>query len=261
MSRYPVRPPIQPRPSFPPQVILPPIGRIDPQIAQGLFSVINTGQIGDIKEYLDHNHMHANVTDDKGRSPVHVAILIDKDLTDELSLLSIIKLLVSYQSPIHTPDFQNNWQIHLAVDKQYLEIVKYLVSKGSTLDTMDASGNTCLQLAITGASTDCPVENANKPQELITYASTNADSSLKLNALVVEIVDKMKHNTNVQNDLTNLTSAIRELPDIDESVKTAITNKLTSRVENVSVDTVYQDIYRTMNDRYGMFLNGQTIFK
>lgn len=256
MSRYQARP-------APPtnQVILPSFGRIDSQLSEGLFAVINTGQINDIKSYLVTNHIHANVYQaNTQRSPIHVAILITPSLSDELSILDIIKLLVNYQAPIHTPDYQNNWPIHLAITQNYPRIVAYLVSKGAPLDTKDAGGNNGLQVAIAGKSVECPISENTNVEPLITYPTTD---NPQLNDLIIAVSNRMKSDPVVVSDLNRLTEAIIQIPkenvDLQNRIQRVLSEGRNTAEQIQILETVYSEYFQRILTSYGQFLNPLSI--
>jgi len=267
MARY------QPRPPPINQITLPPIGKIETSISEGLFAVINTGVYIDIENYINRNNMSANVRQSiTDRTPVHVALLIDPSLADQLNILDIVRLLFDKQSPIHTPDYQNNWQIHFAIDKQYDIIVKYLVSKGAKLSEQDAVGNNGLQVAVIGKTINCPLENDDKPEPLITYPADQKSNNI-LNELIAEITKLMKNDpgttttASVGDDLKQLTTIIARIPEADSDAQKDLINRVkrsisstdyqsqTSAQQIQDLENIYLDYYRKMNTTYGQFLN------
>ena len=223
MSRYQYKPQIHN-----------PEKRVSNEIIGQFLTVVKTGDIDRIREFVIKNNLKGNLrsgsssfkdqskggdqpsTSAKGETAIHVVLQLDDTVANPAAKLEIIKYLASIGAPLEYPDGNNRWPIHLAVETQSPEIVRYFVKHTTQLNRRDASGNNPLHLAVNGRSTPCPEFISPKP--LVEPSPVN---QLQLNNTYRQaekyIVNYLSNDPVARQKLLDISDAILGIPEMNRN--------------------------------------------
>ena len=139
-----------------------PILSISKEKADELFSLINTMDTQQIKQFSMINSINLNVESSvNGDNLIHRVLTLNNSLKKEFHRLNMIKFL--YQNGVNPdkPNKENQTPLHLACKEQYFSIVEFLVSIGVDLNFKDNIGFTPFHYALMGK-----IELYNEPREI-----------------------------------------------------------------------------------------------
>ncbi len=145
---------------------------VDPNITQGNEDEELKKTYKYFRKYLDVNYALNSVGSiNVCRTPLIIA--------SKLGYLSIVKLLVQYNSDINQQDSLGFTPLMFAAKEGHLEIAKYLLELTADIKLKELSGKTALQLAID--------ENRSKVVELFATQPKSSKKKIDLEALVFAI--------------------------------------------------------------------------
>jgi len=139
-----------------------PILSISKEKADELFSLINTMDTQQIKQFSMINNITLNVESSvNGDNLIHRVLTLNNGLKKEFHRLNMIKFL--YQNGVNPdkPNKENQTPLHLACKEQYFSIVDFLISIGVDLNFKDNIGFTPFHYALMGK-----IELYNDPKEI-----------------------------------------------------------------------------------------------
>lgn len=157
------------------------------------YSKIRSNDISFIQHFLLNST--ANIVDQLGNSPLHVAIQNDADMTQE-QIINLLQLFItSSNGQINTQNSERVTPLHLACQKQYEQVVKFLVDTNKIDPNLrDKFGRTALHYLIIGNQTDCSKISHNKKSEkaLIKTTYVNKENDDLIDAMNKYIEDNLQ---------------------------------------------------------------------
>jgi hypothetical protein len=174
-----------------------PILSIPKEKTDELFSLINTMDTQQIKQYTIINSINLNVEQSvSGDSLMHKVILLDNSLKKEFHRLNMIKFL--YQNGVNPdkPNRNNQTALHLACIHQYYTIVEFLVSIGVDINFKDNNGATPFHYALTGK-----IELYNEPKEIKEFIKKPLKIDFDKKNDLIEIKKNIWRKINLESDV------------------------------------------------------------
>ena len=124
-----------------------------------LFSMLGSFDLNQITTFTSEYNISYNVTDNSGKSVLHILIGLDDENKTEDLRLHIIKYFIDNGVDVDNPDINNVTPLHLACKKQYYKIAEFLIKFGAETNVEDSQMMTPLHYAIQGLTQICQTQN------------------------------------------------------------------------------------------------------
>lgn len=208
--------------------------------------VLNSGDIDQILYFIQSTGATTNVflnSSESQETPIHLILNLDDTVLNEDQKLTIIKILVSVNSPLDLPNKDGEYPIHLALKKNYITISNYLVDQKINLNVTDKFGNTPLHYSVMVNTLECKPSYDEK--NYFEFDSKQQKQVLK-DAIELEknkfIQDKLK-SLDLNNFIKKVTEKIKSYYDTIEPELKIKYNKLYNdfRMSNVEITDYNKD--------------------
>ena len=141
--------------------------KVSPEQIEKLFLTIKTGDLNQIRGYINETGIKLNVIQPETlKTPAHAVLELNNKIADNRTKLKLLEYLKQNGATIDLPDSNGIWPVHLAAATQDPDIINFFIQSGARMDATDASNNTPLHYAVKGAVVDCPVSLIPKPLSL-----------------------------------------------------------------------------------------------
>ena len=135
----------------------------DETIIKNFFGKIYSGNLGDIKEFLDRNTMSiSNIRDEIGNSPLHIILNMDNTKITSIERLQTCKYLVLKGANVNAYNKQDVTPIHLASKLQHDEILDLFLEYGGNVNILDVNQQNALHHALIPQLAYCPTFSPSK---------------------------------------------------------------------------------------------------
>lgn len=129
----------------------------DDTIIKDFFGKVYSGNMGEIKEFLDRNTFSlSNVKDESGNNPLHIILNIDNTKLSSIERLQICKFLAQKGVNVNGPNKQYITPIHLAAKLQFDEILDLFLKYGGNVNILDDNQQNALHHALIPQINFCP---------------------------------------------------------------------------------------------------------
>lgn len=137
----------------------PPIN-INYDIINKLFSIINNGDILQIKDYMLSNNINLNVLNENNESILH--IIIKNSQLNEYEKLQLVNYAVDRLAPLDVSDkIFGKTPLHYAAELQLGEIIDLLLKNYADINRRDILGKTPLHYLVLGSQVECSDSSVN----------------------------------------------------------------------------------------------------
>jgi len=168
------------------------INNLDNNKISELFTLINTMDSQELKQFSLIYKIPLSVKDIKGNSLIHKILENNDQTKNEITKLNLIKFLVQENVNPDTPNSENITPLHIACQKQYLHIIKYLLEIGCNPNYNDNINMTPLHYLLSGNIKLCQKKNNIKPLYQIKTSNTHKINTEKMIELKKHIWEKIK---------------------------------------------------------------------
>ena len=237
----------------------------DNSIINGLFSIVRTGDLDKIKEFISKNNTVLTLQQDQN-TVIHA--ILNEDIISKLKedkIYILVKYFLENNVPIDALDQNNRTALHLASKYHLLKIVKLLIEHTANPNLQDDNGMLPIHYATIGFIKKCPdkkniesiikhdttanLTNKSK-KEIITLVYNYLGNYLPdVNTLSIHIKNTLKHtmlyDVNHQLDLmidNFLNDIILQLS--KETNKKSLTQSL-----NTFITNLYSDVYDCVTNK------------
>jgi hypothetical protein len=136
---------------------------IDDNLVKGFYGKLLSGNIGEIKDFLESNPLPINmIRDDNRDTPLHIILKIDNVKLSEKSKVEICNYLLSKGTSINTYNKQDLSPLMIACQYQLPEVVELLLRYGGNVKSTNAYHQNPLHIAVQPKLTFCPQFNSTK---------------------------------------------------------------------------------------------------
>jgi hypothetical protein len=226
-----------------------PILTISKEKVDSLFSIMNSMDTQQIKQFSMVNNIPLNVDDINGENLIHKAINIENTLKKEFHRLNIIKFLVQNSVNPDKPNKENQTPLHLACKYQYSEIVEYLISLGVNVNYQDNYGATPFHYALQGQIKLLEPEKSLKdfipPQKKVD--ASRKEELLKIKKDIWELIKNESFISSIKNTVDNSIYS-------DENIKNR-SLKLYKKLSEKTLETEPANYLKSMKEEIDIFRN------
>lgn len=201
-----------------------PIFGVNKEDIDKLFSIIRTGNISEINNYVSKNNNNYNVVDHNGNTPIH--IILESDMSKR-NKIKLIYYFLKNNIFINKKSRNNLSELHLACKYQYSDIVILLLLYGANARSEDNNKMTPLHYAVQGNIVNC--KHKKTVDGLIPKVYNNNKNVDNIKGLI----DKMNEITDFQNTLKNIYDIfLQYVIDEEQKYKEFYSNKYVEILED-----------------------------
>ena len=137
---------------------------IDGQLISELISVVSSGDLNRIRNFVSQNHSNLNITNKQiNGSLLHVLFKIDNDIISEDKKYQIADYLIQNGVSVNAFDTNNVTPLHIVSGKHYETVVNLLLKNGANVNAKDSQDMTPLHYASMGYIKVCEPDIKVKP--------------------------------------------------------------------------------------------------
>lgn len=204
----------------------------DESVINGLFSIVKTGDLDKIREFISRNNTVINLQQD-GNTVIHVILTEDtvKQLKED-KIYTLIKYFIENDVQINSMDKFNRTALHLASKYHLFKVVKLLVENGANTDLPDDNGMLPLHYATIGFIKKCPDI---KKIESIIHHDKNPNISKQIKKDIIKLIYNYLTNRNLLPEVQKLSMHIKNTlqNSINYDIEDQINNGISQFLDNV----------------------------
>ena len=201
-----------------------PIFGVNKEDIDKLFSIIRTGNISEINNYVSKNNNNYNVVDHNGNTPIH--IILESDMSKR-NKIKLIYYFLKNNIFINKKSRNNLSELHLACKYQYSDIVILLLLYGANARSEDNNKMSPLHYVVQGNIVNC--KHRKTVDGLIPKAYNNEENVEKINKLIKEI-NEIKDFKDILKNIYNI--FLQYVKDEQQKYKEFYSNKYVEILED-----------------------------